>query len=111
MMILVICSPLSEKPLLYFECVPSRAFIHFFLYLGLVHTWLGACKKQLKYDKLRQNAFPVVFSAAVIIAAISETALFGFGILPAFSLWNLFFDIAGAGLGLLTFRLLYGTCY
>jgi hypothetical protein len=93
MMILVICSPLSEKPLLYFECVPSRAFIHFFLYLGLVHTWLG------------------VFSAAVIIAAISETALFGFGILPAFSLWNLFFDIAGAGLGLLTFRLLYGTCY
>jgi hypothetical protein len=111
MMILIIGSPLSVKPLIYFDCVPSRSFVQFFLYLGFVHVWLGVCKKQLKYEVLRERAFPIVFGVSLLLAVFSETILYTSGVLNYFSLWNLGFDIGGALFGLLTFRLLYRSCY
>ena len=81
------------------------------MFLGFVHIWIGACKKQLKRPQIRQKAIVLVFGAAVILSLISELVIFLVGINPTFSLWNLLFDVAGASLGILTFKLLYKQCY
>lgn len=111
MMMLIICAPLPEKQLLYFDCIPSRSFVHLFLYLGFVHTWLGACKKQLKYDKIRIHAFRIVFGSAIGMALLSEAILLLVQNSIIVSLWNLLFDVIGAGLGIVSFRILYRACY
>lgn len=110
-MVLIICSPLSEKQLFYFDCIPSRSFVHLFLYLGLVHTWLGAFKKQLKYNKLRVNAFRITFGVVFGFALVTELILFFVHESVIVSLWSLLFDLTGAGLGILSFRILYRACY
>ncbi len=110
-MVLIICTPLSEKQIFYFDCIPARSFVHLFLYLGLVHTWLGAFKKQLKYDNLRINAFRIVFVLAVLFALITEVVLYLIHREIIVSLWKLLFDTIGAGLGIVSFRILYRACY
>jgi len=108
---LLFSTPQNDPPYLYFGFLPARALLHCLLFLGFVHIWIGACKKQLKHDKLRKNAIPIVFAIAILLALSSELLIFGFGINVSFSLWNLIFDIIGACLGILTFKLLYQSCY
>jgi hypothetical protein len=110
-MILLFITPYGESQPVYFDCVPARAFIHCALFWGFVHIWLGTCKKQLKYESLKRKAFSIVFLAALIFALLSELGMYLFGIAPSINLWNLAFDLLGAGLGLLTFRILYASCY
>lgn len=110
-MILLFITPFNESQPVYFDCVPARAIIHGALFWGFVHIWLGTCKKQLKYEVLKRKAFLIVFIAALIFALLSELGMYLFGIAPSFNLWNLAFDLLGAGIGLLTFRILYASCY
>ena len=110
-MILLFATPLSLDAEMFFNLFPSRSIVNFVLFWGLVHIWIGACKKQLKYDKLRKNAFPIVFGIAVFIAIISEAVIYGFNTMVPFNYWSLMFDMLGALFGIASFRLLYASCY
>lgn len=76
-----------------------------------MHIWIGAFKKQLKHASLRNRAVKLVFASAFIFALITELVVYLVGINSMFSFWNLLFDIVGAALGILTFKLLYQQCY
>ncbi len=110
-MLLLFSAPQSDPPHTYFGTIPSRSILHGIMFLGFVHIWIGACKKQLKHDSLRRKAIYLIFGIAVSLSLITELTVFLTGISPIFSLWNLLFDIVGASLGILTFKLLYQQCY
>ncbi len=101
----------QESQVHYFDIIPSRSLIHGLLMWGFVHIWIAALKKQLKYEFLKGNAFLIVFSSAVILALVSELAIYGCHLSTCFSFWNLFFDILGACIGIISFRILYSQCY
>jgi len=101
----------QESQVYYFDMIPSRSLIHGLLMWGFVHIWIAALKKQLKHEFLKRNAFVIVFSSAVMIALGSELAIYGYQLSSCFSVWNLFFDILGACIGIISFRILYSQCY
>lgn len=111
LMALVFYTPITDRCLVYFGCVPARSFFHLFMFMVFTHIWLGIGKKQLKYELIRERAFPIVFGAAILLAVLSEVSLYAFGYLPWFNGWNLLFDLIGALLGMGTFHLLYRSCY
>lgn len=111
LMALVFYTPITDRSLIYFECVPARSFVHLFMFMVFTHIWLGICKKQLKYEAIRDRAFQIVMGLAILLAVLSEVSLYEFGFLPWFNGWNLFFDILGATFGMGTFHLLYRSCY
>ena len=108
---LLFFTPHNDPQHIYFGMIPSRSILHGIMFLGFVHIWTGACKKQLKHDSLRRKAILLVFGVAVAIALVIELLIFLVGINSSFSFWNLLFDIIGASLGVLTFKLLYQQCY
>ena len=110
-MTLLFFTPRQSTQILYFEVIPARALIHGLLMWGFVHIWIAALKKQLKHEFLKRNAFKIVFSSAILIAAGSEMAIYGCQLSSCFSFWNLFFDILGACIGIISFRILYSHCY
>lgn len=110
-MFLLFLTPVQDENNLFFGCVPARSIVHFALFWGFVHIWIGTCKKQLKNEMIRRKAFLITFIAAVGLALISETVMYLFGISDSFSFWNLGFDLLGSCLGIITFRLLYASCY
>ena len=95
----------------YFDTIPSRSLIHGLLMWGFVHIWIAALKKQLKHEFLKRNAFKIVFSSAILISIGSELAVYGCNLSNCFSFWNLIFDILGACIGIISFRILYSQCY
>jgi len=110
-MFLVFLTPIEDSENLFFECIPARSIIHLALFWGFVHTWIIACKKQLKNELFRRRAFTFTFLAAVVLALLSELVMYVTGISTCFNYWNLIFDLLGSGLGILTFRVLYSSCY
>ena len=110
-MALVFYTPITDRGLIYFECVPARSFVHLFMFMVFTHISLGICKKQLKHEQIRERAFQIVIGVAMILAVFSEISLYSFGYLPWFNGWNLLFDLLGATLGMGTFHLLYRSCY
>ncbi|MCJ8292637.1 MAG: hypothetical protein HRT58_22185 [Crocinitomicaceae bacterium] len=111
LMALIFYTPISDRSLVYFGCVPARSFVHLFMFMVFTHLWLGIGKKQLKFETIRERAFPIVFAAAILLAVLSEVSLYAFGYLPWFNGWNLLLDLIGATLGMGTFYLLYRSCY
>lgn len=110
-MMLLFFTPNHTPQTYYFNTIPSRSIIHGLLSWGFVHIWIAALKKQLKYEFLKRNAFILVLSASILISIISELAIYGLQISSYFNFWNLFFDIFGAFIGIISFRLLYAQCY
>jgi hypothetical protein len=110
-MALLYFTPIPTDQVLYFNAIPSRSLIHALLMWGFVHIWVAALKKQLKYEYLKRNAFKIVFSSAILIAIVSELLIYGCQISTCFSFWNLIFDIFGACIGIISFRILYSQCY
>jgi len=110
-MLLLFLTPVRATQQLFFESVPSRSLVHCVLFWGFVHLWVCALKKQSKYEFAKRKAFLIVFVAAAVLAVISELGVYLLGSTPHFIFWNLAFDFIGAGLGLITFRLLYASCY
>jgi len=108
---LLFLAPQSDPPHVYFGTIPSRSILHGVMFLGFVHIWIGACKKQLKHDSIRRKAIIMVYGTAIGLSLITETVVYLSGISSVFSLWNLLFDIVGSSLGILTFRILYRQCY
>lgn len=108
---LLFSTPQSDPPQTYFGTIPSRSILHGIMFLGFVHIWIGACKKQLKYAHLRRHSILYVFTVSVILSITSEMLIYYFSINEYFNVWNLLFDIIGAFLGILTFKLLYRQCY
>jgi hypothetical protein len=94
-----------------FGDVPARSLLHGVLFVGCSHLWLSAFNRQLKYPALKKNAFVIVPLIAVVTIIPAE--LIGWYLVESTSLttWNLIFDMAGASLGILSFRLLYNNCY
>ncbi len=76
-----------------------------------MHFWLGACKKQIANVGIRRNAFGIVTGGAVLLAVLGEVLVLGLGQENSISWWNLLFSGLGIGLGLVTFKLLYRSCY
>lgn len=111
LMSLIFYTPIADQSLLYFECVPARAFVHLFMFLVFTHIWLGVCKKQLKYMRIRENAFPIVIGGTILLAVFSEITLYSWGYTPWFNGWNLLLDLIGTSFGMGTFHLLYRSCY
>ncbi len=60
---------------------------------------------------VRDRAFSIVFSIAVLLAVFSELSLYFFGFLPWFNGWNLLFDAIGTAIGMGIFHLLYRSYY
>lgn len=110
-MALLFLTPQTDPPREFFGFLPSRSVLHGVLFMGFVHIWIAAFKKQLKHEHIRRKAVLLVFCIAMGLSIISEFVVFLAGINPSFSYWNLIFDIAGSGLGILTFKLLYQSCY
>lgn len=110
-MALLFFEPLHDPPHTYFGTIPSRSILHGIMFLGFAHIWIGACKKQLKHAEVRRKAIRIVFIVSIALALISELIILLFIANQSFSLWNLLFDIIGASLGILTFKLLYQQCY
>jgi len=108
---LVIFSPTHQDQHLIFGIIPIRSIVHLFLFWGLVHMWICALKKQLKFGKLKKNAFLLVGVIALNLAIFSEVINYAFHLNGSFSFWNFIFDIFGVLIGMLTFRLLYASCY
>ena len=109
--ILVIFSPNQQNQDLFLGSIPIRSIVHLILYWGLVHIWVCALKKQLKFGKLKKNAFILVGIFALSLAVLSEAINYVYHLNGFFSLWNFLFDILGVLIGMLTFRLLYSSCY
>ena len=109
--ILVIFSTNQQNQDLFLGSIPIRSIVHLILYWGLLHIWVCALKKQLKFGKLKKNAFILVGIFALSLAVFSESINYIFHLNASFSLWNFLFDILGVLLGMLTFRLLYSSCY
>lgn len=109
-MVLVFLTPEINNSQLIFEFIPPRAFINCFMFLGLVHIWIGSLIKQIKFEWLRRHAFKIVVSIAILIAVIVE-GLFFISSDGNFRLWSLIFDIIGSFIGIVSFKLLYRSCY
>ncbi len=110
-MILLFLTPIQDEDNLFFGCIPARSIVHFALFWGFVHIWIGTLKKQLKNETIRRKAFLITFVSAVVLALLSEAIMLMLGISDSFSFWNLIFDLLGSCLGIITFRLLYTSCY
>jgi len=108
---LLFLTPQNDPPELYFGVLPSRSLLNCLLFLGFVHIWIAALKKQLRHEKIRHKAIPIVFGSALFLALFSELVIYISGINSTFCFWNLLFDVIGASLGILTFKLLYKSCY
>jgi len=110
-MVLLFLTPSHPSQPIYFDLIPSRAVIHGLLFWGFVHFWVCALKKQGKHDVLRRNSFTIAFAAAVIFALTAELTAYFSGLAHVISVWNLIFSVLGAGIGIISFRLLYASCY
>ena len=110
-MVLLFFTPESSQTV-YFSVVPAFSIVHGILFWGFVHIWMSACKKQGKHEIIRKNAFKLVFSSALILIAILELLVYLITETPPiYIFWNIVFDLFGAVLGLLSFRVLYANCY
>jgi len=110
-MVFLFTTPLNSECSLFFNIIPDRAIVHFFLFWGFTHIWIGACKKQLKYERLRINGIALVFGTAIFISLLSEILIYFSGMGSFFNFWNIIFNTFGAVIGVLSFRLLYASCY
>lgn len=110
-MFLVFLTPRNDFGTLFFNTIPSASFLYIFLFWGFMQFWLAACKKQVTKVPIRRNAFGIATISAVTLIILGEM------LVPVFlqdfhiSWWNILFSIIGIGLGLLTFKLLYRSCY
>lgn len=110
-LLMIVFSPIQQDQLLMFGLIPTRSFVHIFLYWGFVHVWICALKKQLKFSKLKKNAFAIVAVIAISLATFSEVISYAIHLDLTIGYWNFLFDILGVLLGMISFRLLYSTCY
>ena len=110
-MLLLFLTPEDSKKYLYFDLIPSRSFVHLFLFWGFVHVWLVALKKQLYSEWMRARALFIVVPVALLLAFFSEFGMYAFGISATIGMWNLVFDLIGSVAGLISFRLVYAQSY
>jgi len=110
-MVLLFLTPIKNDAPIYFNLVPSRAVIYFFLFWGFTHIWIGVLKKQFKYNHLKKKAFSIVMGVAFGICIFTQVLLFTFGNTGLFNYWSLILGVFGALTGLITFRLLYRSSY
>lgn len=80
------------------------------LFLGFSHIFLGVLKKQLKKEKMRDNAYRIVILIGILLAVAFESARTSLGFNNSFNYLNLICSGIGVILGIGTFRLLYRTC-
>lgn len=107
---LLFLTPVASKMQSY-GGIPARSLVHGILFLGFSHLWLAGFKKQLKYERLRDNAFIIVLVAATAMMASSEMAIHLLHVSRGLTGWNLLCDVLGAIAGMASFRLLYHKCY
>jgi len=111
LMILVIAAPIKNNFVVFFDFVPGIGALHGLLFLGFVHIWIAALKKQLKHDQLRKKAIPLVLMVAITLILLVNSYLYlNMSALEVFIL-HIGIDLAGAFLGLLTFKFLYYGCF
>jgi len=111
-MTLVLFNKTEREGLVYFGCIPTRSFLHSFLFGVLTFLLLTFCKKQLVWESIRRNAFQIVgfstLGAAIILESIGVLAR---GMGWEVVLWNLLFDAVGIGIGMGVFHLFFRRCY
>ncbi len=110
-MALLFLTPLPPGYTVYFNLIPGRSLVLGLLFWGFTHIWLVSLKKQMKSEMLRRKAFVIVTTAALLIMLASEANRLITGRYLSVAFADMFFDLIGFGLGILSFRLLYTKCY
>lgn len=100
-----------DVPKWYFGGINAYTIIQFLLFLGFAHVMICALKKQLKFERLREQAVLIVIVATVLVSIVIEVARYVFGFTDYFHTWNLIFNTLGVLAGIVVFRLVYRTCY
>ena len=111
MMCLILTSRRQEFELLLFDTIPLRSLINLFLFWGFAHIWLGGCKKEVKHRFLKRNAFAIIIAGTSILAVATELLLYYSGFQRSICSWSIVFNLIGMGFGILTFKLVYRSCY
>lgn len=88
----------------------NYSIIQCLLFLGYSHIFLGVLRKQLKYEKLRDNALVLAVISGIILSVIVEVLRYSLELSSYFNFWNLIYNCLGVFLGIGIFRLVYRTC-
>ena len=88
----------------------NYTLIQCLLFIGYAHISLGVLKKQLKYEKLRDNALIFVIVSGILFSVLLEVTRYKFGFSSYFNFWNMIFNGIGVFLGMCIFRLVYRGC-
>lgn len=94
-----------------FGGINAYTIIQFLLFLGFSHVLICALKKQLKFERLREQAVLIVIVTTVLVSIVIEVSRYVFGFTSYFHTWNLIFNTLGVLAGIVVFRLVYRTCY
>lgn len=90
--------------------INAYTIIQFLLFLGFAHILICALKKQLKFERLREQAVLIVILTTVLSSILIEVSRYVFGFANYFHFWNLIFNTLGVFAGIAIFRLVYRTC-
>lgn len=93
-----------------FGFLTGRDVLEFILYMGFVHIWVGALKKQLKSEPIRRKAVYIVVSVAILLILLSELGVSMYYKDYQFRIASMIINIFGALSGVMTFKLLYRRC-
>lgn len=110
-MVLLFVTPIPQDHMTFFNFLPARVLIHFGLFWGLTHIWLGAFKKQMNFEKVRKKAIPIAVTLSIIVLLASEIYFHISGAAMYLGVTNILFSLLGIGFGIFSFRLLYRNCY
>ena len=103
-------APSETDSIVYVEIDPGNSILHSLLFLGFVHVWISALKKQLKYDSIRRNAIPIVLVIGATLALLVNSYFYlNFSTLKIFSI-HLGLDLVGVLFGFITFKFIYRGC-
>ncbi|PWL27290.1 MAG: hypothetical protein DCO96_11115 [Fluviicola sp. XM-24bin1] len=108
---LLFLTPVDEPILRVFGGLPARSLVHGLLFVGFSHLWLSGLNRQLRFAVLKRKAFVIVPAVALLTIAAAESIYWIQHANSELLLWNLIFDFAGTGMGILSFRVLYNKCY
>jgi hypothetical protein len=93
------------------NCAPKYSFHYFLFYFLLSFNLCSSFKRQQKYTALKRNALLYALILTFVILLLVElTALNIYPERMFQGFWNLL-GITGAYIGMLSFRLLYYSCY
>lgn len=110
-MLLLFSTPTGKHAQYFIWGLHGRSIVYGFMFIGFTHIGLAACTKQLKYEKLKKYAIPLVLITSLMMATFAEYLMISNGIQKSMRVWNFISEFVGIIAGIGTFKLLYRNCY